>query len=254
MSNENNTNLVNEEELEINLKDFFNKLISMWYYVFVGVLIGVLLATVYTAFLTSPKYASSSSIYLRGNSKSVSLSDLQLGTQLVNDYEFIIKGRNNMERVIDNLGLDTTADALANSIHISHGDDTRILTISVTTKDPYLSRDIVNEVVETGIKSIKDIDSQEPYVIERAVANGNAVNASVIKMAALGGMAGFVLSVGIIFLIFVFDDSINKAEDIESTLGIPVLGVVKYDQSLAYTKKVNQPKKKKTSKSKLGGK
>ncbi len=253
MNNENN-NLVNEEELEINLKDFFNKLLSLWYYVVVGVLIGVLLATIYSAFLTSPKYSSSSSIYLRGNNKSVSLSDLQLGSQLVNDYEFIIKGRNNMERVIDNLGLDTTADKLASTIHISHGEDTRILTISVTTGDPYLSRDIVNEVVETGIKSIKDIDSQEPYVIERAVANGNAVNASVIKMAALGGMAGLVVSVGIIFLLFVFDDTVANVEDVENTLGVPVIGVVKYDSSLSYIKKSNQNSKKTKKVKKNGGK
>lgn len=239
-----------DDELEIDLQAFIKKVMHDWYYVLIGLLVGVLIASMYSTFMVKPTYSSSSSIYLRGSSKSISLSDLQLGSQLTKDYEIIIKSRPNMERVIETLGLQISADRLAGMINVSNAEDTRILKISITTTDPYLSRDIVNQVVETGMNSIREIDSQEPYVIERAIANGRATNSSVLKMAMLGGIAGAVMVVGLMFLLFIFGDKVSSVEDVEKILGVPVIGVVKENDKLAYAKKMDAPKKNKNNKKK----
>ena len=170
---------------------------------------------------------------------------MQLGSQLAKDYGIIIKSRPNMDKVIEKLNLPYTASQLSGMINVYHEEDTRFLKVSITTQDPYLSKDIVNEVVEIGIESIKIIDDQEPYIVEKGIANGNAVNTPVSKMAKMGGLAGVALAVAVIFLIFLFDDKITSVDDAEKTLGLPVLCVVKEDKKLAYIKKIDNNKKRK---------
>lgn len=237
-------NEVIEEEFQIDLLSFFNKLKHMWYYVVVGCVVGVLVASLYSAFFTTPTYVSSSNIYFRDTGKTASLSDLQLGSQLAKDYGIIIKSRPNMDKVIEKLDLSYSAQQLSNMIKVQHEEDTRFLKVSVSTNDPFLSRDIVNEVVEIGIESIMIIDNQEPYVVEKAIANGNPVNMSAFSYARTGGLVGLVLSVGIIFLIFLFKDAIITVDDAERTLNLPVIGIVKEDKHLNYIKKSNNKKRK----------
>ena len=238
-------NEILEEDFQIDLIAFLKKLKNMWYYVVMGGIVGVLVASLYAMFCTTPVYSSSSSIYFRDTAKTASLSDLQLGSQLAKDYGIIIKSRPNMDKVIEKLNLPYTASQLSGMINVYHEEDTRFLKVSITTQDPYLSRDIVNEVVESGIESIKIIDDQEPYIVEKGIANGTAVNTSLTTMAKYGGIGGVAFAIAIIFLIFLFDDKISSVEDAEKTLGLPVLCVVKEDKKLAYIKKIDNNKKRK---------
>ena len=233
-----------EEDFQIDLIAFLKKLKNLWYYIVLGGLIGVLLVSAYAMFCTTPVYSSSSNIYFRDTAKTASLSDLQLGSQLAKDYGIIIKSRPNMDKVIEKLNLPYNASQLSGMINVYHEEDTRFLKVSITTQDPYLSRDIVNEVVEIGIESIKIIDDQEPYIVEKGIANGNAVNTPVSTMAKYGFVGGIAVAVGIIFLIFLFDDKVTSVEDVEKTLNLPVLCVVKENKELNYIKKVDKKKRK----------
>lgn len=237
-------NEIFEEDFQIDLIAFLKKLRDMWYYVLMGGIVGVLVASLYALLFTTPVYSSSSSIYFRDTAKTASLADLQLGSQLAKDYGIIIKSRPNMDKVIEKLNLSYSASQLSSMIRVDHEEDTRFLKVSITTTDPYLSKDIVNEVVEVGIESIKIIDDQEPYVVEKGIANGNAVNTPVSKMVKLGGAGGVALAIAIIFLIFLFNDKVVSVEDAEKTLDLPVLCVVKEDKKLNYVKKTESKKRK----------
>lgn len=189
-------------------------------------------------------YESSAMVYIRGNSKSISLQDLQLGAELTKDYEIIFKSRPNLEKVISKLNLDYEVETLSNMISISNPSDTRILEVSVTSIDANLSKEIANEVVNYGMDSIREIDSQEPYLVEKAIAKNKKVGASLLKMAVTGMLLGIVTSLGIIFIRFVLSDEIKSVEDVERVLELPVLAVVVEDKALSYTKKKTQKKKK----------
>lgn len=236
-------NEIHEEDFQIDLIAFFKKLKTMWYYVVMGAIAGILIMALYVSFLTTPVYSSSSNIYFRDTAKTASLSDLQLGSQLAKDYGIIIKSRPNMDKVIEKLDLSYSATQLSNLIRVEHEEDTRFLKVSITTTDPYLSKDIVNEVVEIGIESIKIIDDQEPYVVEKAIANGTPVNTPLSKMVQLGAIGGAFISIVIIFLMFLFNDKIISVDDAEKALGLPVLCVVKENKKLSYIKKVKNKRK-----------
>ena len=177
-----NTNEFKEEnqEVEIDLKALFLKIRSLWYVVILGALTGIFVSVLYGKLMTAPMYSASSMVYLRSSSQSISLQDLQLGSELTKDYEIIFKSRPNLENVIADLDLDMSVGQLSGMIAISNPTDTRILQVSVTSEDPDLSASIVNEVVENGMQTVREIDSQEPYVVERAIPNTTNVGTSLL--------------------------------------------------------------------------
>ena len=245
MNNLKNSNLVgmNEDyEETIDLMALFMKVKSLWYVVVTGVLVGTLIAVIYSAFLKTPYYQSSAMVYIRSSNSTVSLQDLQVSATLTSDYEVIFKSRPNLEKVIDNLSLDYTYSQLYSMISISNPTDTRILQVSVQSVDPNLSKEIVNEVVNYGMDRIREIDSQEPYLLESAIANPNKVGSSTLKTGAMGALVGFVLTVGGIFVYFILSDRISSIEDVENALEIPVLSVVPEDHVLSYAKKKSKKK------------
>lgn len=239
-----NTNEFKEEnqEVEIDLKALFLKIRSLWYVVILGALTGIFVSVLYGKLMTAPMYSASSMVYLRSSSQSISLQDLQLGSELTKDYEIIFKSRPNLENVIADLDLDMSVGQLSGMIAISNPTDTRILQVSVTSEDPDLSASIVNEVVENGMQTVREIDSQEPYVVERAIPNTTNVGTSLLHRAILGGLVGLAIAIGLICLRFILTDSITSVDDVEEVLGTPVLAVVVEDRNLSYAKKNNRRK------------
>ena len=113
-----NTNEFKEEnqEVEIDLKALFLKIRSLWYVVILGALTGIFVSVLYGKLMTAPMYSASSMVYLRSSSQSISLQDLQLGSELTKDYEIIFKSRPNLENVIADLDLDMSVGQLSGMI------------------------------------------------------------------------------------------------------------------------------------------
>ena len=232
------------EELTIDLKGLLLKVKKYWYFILIGFLVGVLLGIVYKAFST-PQYKASSLVYLRNGDSSISLQDLQIGSELTKDYEVIFKSRPNLEKVISKLNLDYTYEQLNGMVTINNLTDTRILKVEVVSDDPKISKDIANEVVAYGMDSVREIDSQEPYLVEKAIQKNESISTSLIKLIAIGGLLGVLIAFGIIFLRFTLSENIQSIEDVERSLNLPVLAVVMEDKGLNYKKRSNKKIRKK---------
>ena len=226
-----------DQEIEIDLKALFLKIKSLWYLLVIGLLIGAIAGVLYQGVFSTPQYESTSMVYLRSSSKSISLQDLQLSTSLTQDYEVIFTSRPNMNKVIKKLNLDYTVAQLTNMITIENPTDTRILKVTVQSTDPDEARDIANAVINYGMDNIREIDSQEPYLIEKAVSNNNRVGLGLIKITAIGALLGALLVLVGIFIRFITNDCIQSVEDVENTLQLPVLAVIAEHKALNYAKK-----------------
>ena len=158
------------DEIEIDLRAFFLRLKTKWLTCILGLLLGAVLALGYSIFLVNPEYQSTAMVYLRGNgSSSISIQDLQVGTQLTKDYEIIFKSRPVLESTIDELNLDMSTKELSNLISITNTEDTRILSITATADTPELAKDIANSIMDNGVQKVSEIDAQQPYVVETAI-------------------------------------------------------------------------------------
>ena len=86
---------------------------------------------------------------------------------------------------------------------------------------------IANETAEIFEKEIVDIYNLENVsIIDKAELASSPYNVNLIKDSVIYFALGLVLSCGIIFVIYYFDNTIKSVEQIEKHLGIPVIGTV----------------------------
>lgn len=244
-----------EEEIEIDLRELFLELKERaLVIVAAGLLLGWF-ASVFTVFLMAPVYTSTSSILVITKETTLaSLADLQMGSQLTNDYEVLITSRPVLEKVIGNLGLDMDYKELREKITIQNPTDTRILEIAVEDSEPEAAQRIVREL--TGIASEFIGDKMEvvpPKVIEEGELPTEKTSPNVIRHAVIGILAGIILSAGVIVSMIVLDDTIKSEDDIERYLEIPTLASIPDRKDYIGGKKKSR-RKREQKKKKAGGK
>lgn len=214
--------------IEIDLWDLFLALKEKLLVILAAGLLSGCLGCAYTAFAAPSVYTSASSILVITKETTLaSLADLQMGSQLTNDYEVMITSRPVLEAVIENLGLDMEYKELRKDIAINNPADTRILEISVESPSPELSRSIVNELTRIASGFIGDkMEVVPPKVIEEGELPIERTSPVMWKNALLGLLIGFLLSAGTVSMMTVLDDTIKTEDDIEKYLGIPTLASV----------------------------
>ena len=96
-----------DDEDVIDVGEILYALLRKLWIIIGALVIGGAIGGAYSYFLLTPQYTSTAKIYvLTKETTLTSLADLQIGTQLTQDYKTIITGRSVMEEVVDKLHLD----------------------------------------------------------------------------------------------------------------------------------------------------
>lgn len=239
-----------DDEITIDLTELFSVLLGKIHIIILVGILTALAAFAGTQLFITPKYTSSTSMYVLNRSDGttgVTSSDLQTGTQLTQDYMELIKSRTVLEEVIAVLNLDMTTDELASMVTTTNTENTRILTIQVENEDPELAREIADALRESASTKIKEImDIEAVNTIEEANLPQEPSSPSVMKNTAIGGMLGIVLAVGVLVLIYILDDTIKTPDDVETYLGLNVLTSIPIQEGAP--QKVKRTKRRSTRK------
>lgn len=232
------------EEIEIDL-------LQLWYAVrhrfWLVLLAGFIVADIafgITKFLITPIYSSSATMLVVTKETTLSsLADLQLGSQLTNDYEILITSRPVLERTIEELDLETDYKQLRNTISISNPNDSRMLIITALQPDPALAKKVVDTLAEISSEYIAEkMEVTAPKIIEEGEIPITQSSPSLLRNTAIGGMLGILAAVFLICVAVILNDSIQSEDDIERYLQLPVLAVVP-DKSGASKKSTNKKKR-----------
>ena len=214
-------NQMNNDEIEIDLREIFSVLLSHLGIIILSGLVLGLVAIVGTKVFITPQYQSVTKMYVlaKQNNDTLTSADMQTSTLLTKDYAEMIQSRTVTEAVIAQLGLDMTHEQLVYKISVSNTTDTRIITISVLDKDPYMARDIANAVRDTAAEHIKNVmNSEAVNVVDEANIPAEKYSPSVSKNGLIGGVLGCMIAVAIILIRFIMNDTIQTAEDVERYL------------------------------------
>ena len=176
----------------------------------------------------SPVYQSSSMLYVLSKETTLtSLADLQMGTQLTQDYKVLVTSRPVLDAVTEELGLDMTYEELRAGISIDNPTDTRILTITVENQDPLMAKTLVDCISQTASAYIGSImEMVPPKIVEEGQIPEYPSSPNVRRNAALGGLAGAALVCGALTLLVILNDTIRTEEDVEHYLGLTTLALV----------------------------
>ena len=216
------------EEIEIDLLQLWNAVRHRIWLVLLAGFIVADIAFAITKFLITPMYSSSATMLVVTKETTLSsLADLQLGSQLTNDYEIMITSRPVLQEAIEELGLEISYKRLRNMITISNPNDSRMLIISTLQADPELAKNVVDTVAEISSEYIAEkMEVTAPKIIEEGEVPIFQSSPNLLRNTAIGGMLGIIAAVFLICVAVILNDSIQTEDDIERYLQLPVLAVV----------------------------
>ena len=182
-------------------------------------------------FVITPQYSSTTKVYVvnqtKDEKKAITTQDVQLGSLLVKDYKEIILSNKVMEDAAEKSGTGLTAKELAKKVSVDAPKDTRIISITVQDKDPQVASDLANTVKEVSADQIKEVTKiDDVTTLEEAKAANSPSSPNIPRNGILATALGFILAVAGVVLFELLDDRVKRAEDIEETMGLVLLGVV----------------------------
>ena len=228
----------NNEEIEIDLLELVRVLLGRLWAIVLATALGLGIAAGVTILFIKPVYNSTSILYVLTKTTSItSLSDIQMGTSLTQDYMVVIKSRPVLQKVIDNLGLDMSYGELSRNIAVNNPTNTRFLEITVSNHDAYLSKKIVDELADVSAERMAEVmETQAPNIMDYGQVPDGPSSPNLIKNSIIGAMIGFIIACGIIVVLYLLNDSIKTSEDIERYLGINTLGLIPLEEGVSKRK------------------
>lgn len=243
--NENLTAQNTYDEDEIDLVEIFYVLWNNIFKIILCMVIGAVLAFSYSRFLITPLYKATSKMYINTSSKTVvDISDLQISNQLRGDYKALMTSRELMEAVINDLRLEYTPKQLNEMISIDNPTDTRIITVTVTDKDPIEAADIANDLANRAKDFLPEImKSEDPIVYESALVPDRKASPSNSRNTIIGALSGAVLMGGWLIVKYLMNDTIITPDDTLRYLGVQPLAVIPEGDLGSFNKKARKNKK-----------
>src|SRR5699024_4357275 len=185
-------------EEEISLVELFSILKKHVRLIILTTLLTTVIAAIYTFFLVTPKYQSSTEMLVSHSSDSttqnVTQQDINTSIQLINTYSDIISNEVILEPVIEELGLNMTTNQLKNSISVQTENNSQVFYIQVQNENPYEASEIANTTAsyfQEEIYEIMNVDNVT--IISTATPNVNPVSPNNLLNIVIGVLLGVMI-------------------------------------------------------------
>jgi len=220
--------VADKEEISIDLLELFDILRRKWWLLLLSMVIGGILSGVVSMVVLPLKYTSSAMLYVLSKETTLtSLADLQIGSQLTNDYKAVITSRPILEEVAKELDLDWDYKTIKQMVTIDNPTGTRILKISITDTDADRTCRLTNTLAKVSSQYIGDImEMVPPKMIEEGVVAAEPSSPNVKKNVAVGAILLLLLTVGVLTVQMILNDTVQEEEDVERYLEISVLALI----------------------------
>lgn len=213
-------------------KTFWN---SKLYIVFI-LLLCFAIGYFYSYYYVTPMYQSSATVVLVQNENleqevaqdsSITQTDITLNKDLLSTYTKIAKSATVLEQVIQDLNLDMSINDLSRLVTVQAVNNTQVFKISVSHQDKELAPQITNHLLEVFSKEVHSLyHMNNIYTLDQAEVSNTPYNIHHTKDLAIFIMLGLVLSFGLVFVIYLLDNTIKSEKDIEDYANLSVLSTI----------------------------
>lgn len=234
----------------VSLKNLWDILIHrLWIIALIAVLTTVSVFTV-DALTFEPRYNSTATMYILrqnatnpGNVPPVTNSDdvaadFSLALNVVKDCTYLIKSHTVLAQVTESLSVDVPPyEELSKQIEANNPENTRILEVTVTADTPHEAKLLVDKICTIGADTInKTMGFEQINLYEYGTYNLTPCNKTKPIIYIFIGILAAILVYSVFLIIYLLDATIRTDEDIETYLGLSILGDIP---------EANQNKKKK---------
>ena len=217
---------------EINIRDFLNylkKYVLVIAAVALALVIGVF---IYDKSIKKPLYTTYTTIILTKSNETqtgttITQNDILLNQKLVETYSKIIKSKLVLEQVISETGVTYTAEELSENVSVEAYENTEMLKISVTDQDPELAASIANSIAQVFSGEIAKIyQINNISVVDVAVTPEEVSNNTLKRDLLIALFIGIFGTIGVVFVVYYFDDTVKLTDNLEEEIGMPVVAKV----------------------------
>ncbi len=223
----------NEDFFEVDMKRLWNAVWHRLWLVIIASFLCAVLFLAYTVFLITPQYKCSAMFYVNNSSISiggtvdVTNADIVASKSLVDTYIVILNSRSCLTDVVDYADLDYSTTTLRNMLAASAVNETEVFEVVITGPDPEENKRIADAIAYILPNKISDIvEGTSAKVVDYAVVSTSPASPSRAKNTILGFIVGFIVSVGLIVVLEIFDNTVRSEEDIIQLSSLPVLAAV----------------------------
>ena len=186
------------------------------------------------AFAITPTYSSSIMLYVNNSSFtvgdlgfSISSSEISAAQSLVKTYTVLLKNRTTLEKIIEETKVPYNWEELYDMIEASPVNETEIMQVTVTSTDPYEAQKIANGIAKILPQRVLEIvEGSSMEVVDSAIAITKKVAPSITKFTAIGFILGALLSLAVLIVLALFDNTIHDEEYILNNYGYPILAKI----------------------------
>ena len=223
-------------EQTISLENFFHVLSKHLRIIIISTVMGLLLASIVTFFIMTPKYQASVDILVnrkQDNSIENQLNDQQADVQMINTYKDIITKSVILDPVKNNLteklGYRVSLAQLHNMISVSNQPNSQVFTVTVEDTDASRAATIANIIAETFKIRVKDILAvNNVSIIAKATRPRSTVSPKKSLNLAIGLVLGLLIGMSLAVFLEVTDHNVKSTEFLTEELGLTNLGMVSH--------------------------
>lgn len=239
------TEVVEDDEDEIDLTGLFYRFLEKMHWIVLTALIGAAIAGVLVFKVITPIYEATSKLYIVGSDTTISLTDLQIGSNLAADYKEVFQNWHVHELVDKRLDLDYSYTKLAGMLTINNPANTHVIYVSVKSPDPQEAKTIADTYAQVAREFIATkMDMREPNIFEEAKLPDKPVSPSKTRDIIIGFAIGALLAMVMITIKFLSDDRILSSEDIAKVGGLTTLGMVPLQEEMKAAEEEEKKKRK----------
>ncbi len=231
---------------EISIKDLLGLFApKLWLIVVCAVVLGVILGG-YSMFIKADTYTSNASLMVSmKNSSSISASDIDLSSMIIENLEVVIFSRDFLEVIAEDINTNetyakhnwnVTHESLKRAIEFTPNGDTSTFRLTVTSGSNLLSYVIASTVIDHIMGETLESFLPSAYSaiimtsIESPLPTAKKNDKGVLTNTLVGLLVGAVGCMVVIYVSAMFDVVIHDRKKLEDSFDIPVLGVIpRYD-------------------------
>lgn len=190
---------------DINLYHLLSFYAKKWIWIVLLTALGALAGFIYNHYIQTPLYKSDATLLIVSADGGKASQD----STLINNYTQLLKSRRVLEPVLKEQSLSMSYDELAGSTVATNEKNTEVIKVSIASKDPQVSKELVDGVVTSFREAIKDLYGRDnTSVVDSASLSTEPYNVRTTFLIIVTTAVGLLTS--LVTLFFVYDVNLTK--------------------------------------------
>ncbi len=228
--------------IEIRKMDLWLIFKRCWWVMLAVLLLAAVGLSAFTVATHKNEYTATAVVWALGSNAastaSTSTSDVSIGTQLINDYKQLLVSDTFLQDVVKethpSIGankLSSEVQKLRSMIKVEHEEGTRVMYVLVTSNNREESKVMADTLVDmfsARVNSYGDAEKKQELitVFGETVSPETPSNPISFFRIAIIAVVCAILVYVVYLIIFLLDDKISTAEDVQKHLGVSTLGII----------------------------